>query len=82
MVTGIALTVREKRKADRRFNDVRQLANSLMFEVDSEIQKSPTKGRAMIAKRALEYLDSLATESGNASGADVRGASGVSRRVD
>lgn len=65
VVTGIALTVREKRKADRRFNDVRQLANSLMFEVDDEIQKGPTKGRAMIAKSALAYLDSLAMESGN-----------------
>ena len=65
LVAGITSTVREKRKADRRFNDVRQLANSLMFEVDSEIQKGPTKGRAMIAKRALEYLDSLALESGN-----------------
>jgi non-specific serine/threonine protein kinase/serine/threonine-protein kinase len=62
---GISIIVREKRKADRRFNDVRQLANSLMFEVDSEIQKGPTKGRAMIAKRALEYLDSLALEAGN-----------------
>jgi eukaryotic-like serine/threonine-protein kinase len=65
LIAGITMTVREKRKADRRFNDVRQLANSLMFEVDSEIQKGPTKGRAMIAKRALEYLDSLALESGN-----------------
>ncbi|MEQ1604772.1 MAG: protein kinase [Pyrinomonadaceae bacterium] len=65
LMTGIALTVREKRKADRRFNDVRQLANALVFEVDNEIQKGPTKGRAMIAKRALEYLDSLALESGN-----------------
>ena len=65
VVTGVALTVREKRKADRRFNDVRQLANALMFEVDDEIQKGPTKGRAMIAKRALEYLDGLANESGN-----------------
>jgi len=65
LVTGIALTVREKRNADRRFNDVRQLANALVFEVDNEIQKGPTKGREMIAKRALEYLDSLAKESGN-----------------
>jgi len=65
LITGIVLTVREKRKADRRFNDVRQLANALVFEVDDEIQKGPTKGREMIAKRALEYLDSLALESGN-----------------
>ncbi|MFM9903949.1 MAG: protein kinase domain-containing protein [Pyrinomonadaceae bacterium] len=73
---GITMTVREKRKADRRFNDVRQLANSLMFEVDSEIQKSPTKGRAMIARRALEYLDSLALESGNESDLQLELAAG------
>lgn len=65
VVTGVVLTVREKQKADRRFSDLRQLANSLMFEVDAEIQKGPTKGRAMIAKSALDYLDSLAMESGN-----------------
>lgn len=65
VATGVTLTVREKRKADRRFNDVRRLANSLIFEVDSEIQKGPTKGRAMIAQAALEYLDSLTQESGN-----------------
>lgn len=65
VVTGVVLTVREKRKADRRFNDVRQLANSLIFEVDSEIQKGPTKSRAIIVRRALEYLDGLALESGN-----------------
>ena len=65
VAVGITMTIREKRKADRRFDDVRQLANSLMFEVDSEIQKGPTRGRAMIAKRALQYLDSLALESGN-----------------
>lgn len=76
LVTGIVLTVRERRKADRRFNDVRQLANALMFEVDSEIQKGPTKGRAMIAKRALEYLDSLALESGNEDDLQVELAAG------
>lgn len=68
LITGVALTVREKRKADRRFNDVRRLATSLIFEVDDEIQKGPTKGRAMIAKRALDYLDNLARESGDEPG--------------
>lgn len=65
VAAGIVLTVREKRKADRRFNDVRQLANSLIFEVDSEIQKGPTKSREIIVRRALEYLDGLAMESRN-----------------
>ncbi len=76
VVVGVAMTVREKRKADRRFSEVRHLANSLIFEVDDEIQKGPTKGRAMIAKRALEYLDNLARESGNEYGLQLELAAG------
>lgn len=76
VLTGITLTVREKRKADRRFNDVRRLANSLMFEVDNEIQKGPTRGRAMLARSALAYLDSLAEESGNENDLELELAAG------
>jgi eukaryotic-like serine/threonine-protein kinase len=68
LVSGIVMTVREKRKADRRFNDVRRMANSFMFEADAAIQKGPTQARAMLVRQALEYLDSLAKEAGNDSG--------------
>ena len=57
----------EREKAERRFNDVRTLANSFMFEINEEITKSPIKARELLVQRAIEYLDKLASESdGNA----------------
>ncbi len=56
---------RERAKAERRFNDVRQLANSFMFEINEQIIKSPIKARELLVQRAVEYLDKLAAESGN-----------------
>ncbi len=54
-------------RAERRFNDVRALANSLLFEVHDSIQNLPgaTAARKLIADRAIRYLDSLAREAGN-----------------
>src|SRR5579872_5060411 len=69
---GVAATVREariaaanERRAEQRFNDVRKLANSLMFEIHDAIRDLPgsTAARKLIVERALEYLDSLAQES-------------------
>ena len=55
----------ERARAERRFNDVRKLANSFMFEVHDAIKDLPgsTSARELVVKRALEYLDSLARES-------------------
>ncbi|HLX83122.1 MAG TPA: serine/threonine-protein kinase [Terriglobales bacterium] len=56
---------REQRaRAERRFNDVRKLANSLMFEVHDSIKSLPgtTEVRKLLVTRALEYLDSLSRE--------------------
>ena len=52
----------EREKAERRFNDVRSLANSFMFEINEEIEKSPIKARQMLAERAVQYLDKLAAD--------------------
>jgi serine/threonine protein kinase len=62
---GIVSTQIERAKAERRFDQVRKLANSFMFEVEGEINKGPTKARELLVKKALEYLDSLAQEAGN-----------------
>lgn len=61
---GMAMTLREKRIAERRFNDVRKLANSLIFEIDKSIGDLPgsTPARKLLVERALEYLDSLSRE--------------------
>ncbi|HYX19800.1 MAG TPA: protein kinase [Thermoanaerobaculia bacterium] len=69
---GILATLAEARRAraaearaERRFNDVRRLANSFLFEFHDAIRDLPgaTAARALVVRRALEYLDSLAAES-------------------
>ena len=56
--------VQERARAERRFNDVRKLANSFLFEFDDSIKDLPgsTPARSLVVKRALEYLDGLAVE--------------------
>ncbi|MGC2645432.1 MAG: serine/threonine-protein kinase [Candidatus Sulfotelmatobacter sp.] len=57
--------VREARIAERRFNDVRKLANSLLFDIHDSIRDLPgsTAARKLLVDRALQYLDSLSHES-------------------
>ena len=64
LAIGMALTLREKQIAERRFNDLRKLANSLIFEIDNSIADVPgsTATRKLLVSRALEYLDSLSRE--------------------
>jgi serine/threonine protein kinase/tetratricopeptide (TPR) repeat protein len=64
LAVGMAITLREKHIAERRFNDVRKLANSLIFEVHDSIRDLPgsTSARKLLVGRALEYLDSLSQE--------------------
>lgn len=56
----------ERARAEKRFNDVRQLANSFLFEFHDSIEKLPgsTPARALVVKRALEYLNNLSQEAG------------------
>lgn len=69
---GVFATLREariaaahQRRAEERFNDVRKLANSLMFEIHDSIRDLPgsTSARRLLVTRAQEYLDSLSTQS-------------------
>jgi non-specific serine/threonine protein kinase/serine/threonine-protein kinase len=78
LIVGIVITLREaqiareqasiarsqRARAEARFNDVRKLANSLMFEVHDSIKDLPgsTPARKLLVTRALEYLDSLSQE--------------------
>jgi serine/threonine protein kinase/tetratricopeptide (TPR) repeat protein len=72
LLIGMAATLREARiarlergRAEQRFNDVRKLANSLIFDIHDSIQILPgsTAARKLIVEKALQYLDSLAHES-------------------
>ncbi len=66
---GIALQARETTRqrdiAERRFDDVRELANAVMFDIHDEIRDLPgsTAARRVLVERSLEYLDNLAKES-------------------
>ena len=68
---GVGATIREARiaqanarRAENRFNDVRHLANHLIFDVDNSIADLPgsTPARKLLADDALQYLDTLAQE--------------------
>jgi eukaryotic-like serine/threonine-protein kinase len=54
----------EAQRAKRHFEDVRQLANSFLFEFHNAIATLPgaTAARQLVVSRALEYLDKLARE--------------------
>jgi len=54
----------EQARAERRFNEVRKLANSVLFDYHDAIKALPgaTKVRERLVKDALNYLDSLAGE--------------------
>ncbi len=58
------IAMREKTRAERRFNDVRKLANSVLFDYYDAIKALPgaTKVRERLVKDAVNYLDSLAGE--------------------
>jgi len=72
MIGGLAVSLwqaevaeKERDRAEKRFQDIRQLSNSLLFEISPKIERLPgsVDARELLVKRALEYLDSLAAES-------------------
>ena len=66
LILGFAVALYEARIASRRFNDVRSLANSLIFDVHDSIKDLPgaTPAKKIIVDRAVQYLNVLASESG------------------
>ena len=68
LIIGFAATTWwEARRAQRRFQEVRGLAHSVMFELHDSIAKLPgsTAARELLVRRALEYLQSLSREAGS-----------------
>jgi non-specific serine/threonine protein kinase/serine/threonine-protein kinase len=69
-VIGTAWQAREARiaraRAEARFDDVRRLANAVVFDVHDAIRDLPgsTPARQLLVSKALEYLDRLASEAG------------------
>jgi eukaryotic-like serine/threonine-protein kinase len=74
LIAGLAFSLgqaerarKERDRAEKRFQDVRQLSNSLLFEISPKIERLPgsIEARELLVQKALEYLDSLAAESQN-----------------
>jgi len=65
LILGMVITIRAELVAKRRFDDVRALANSLIFDVHDAVRDLPgsTPARKLIVDRALKYLNGLAKES-------------------
>jgi len=66
LTVAMVATIREKRQAERRFQQMRGLANQFLVDVDKEMRKTPgtTKAREVMVRTALASLDGLANEAG------------------
>ena len=84
LLTGMGMTLAQKRRADRRFNDVRVLANSLLFQIHDSIQflQGATSARKLIVQQGLQYLDSLSAESADDPGLQRELAAGYEKLGD
>ncbi|MFN7978509.1 MAG: protein kinase [Vicinamibacterales bacterium] len=62
--TALVEIVRQRRTSERRFNDVRELADVVIFDVDTAITDLPgsTPARKLIMQRAMTYLDRLTAQ--------------------
>jgi len=67
ILAGSFFTIREGLRAQRRFDEVRSLANSLLNDIEPEAAKliGSAKMRRLLTEKSLSYLDRLAAESGN-----------------
>jgi tetratricopeptide (TPR) repeat protein len=61
---GVASTVRAQRRAERRFAEVRQMANVFLFDFENAIRNIPgtTDARQLVIHTGLEYLERLSRE--------------------
>ena len=68
LIAGFAATTWwQARRAQRRFQEVRSLAHSVLFELHDAVARLPgsTAARELLIRRALEYLQSLSRDAGN-----------------
>jgi tetratricopeptide (TPR) repeat protein len=67
VIAAFIATFRQKQIAERRFDEVRGLARAVVFDIHDAIAPLPgsTRARELLVRRALVYLDHLATEASN-----------------
>jgi tetratricopeptide (TPR) repeat protein len=70
LLGGIAATSVQKARAEKRFNEVRKLANAVLFDYHDAIASLPgsTAVRERLIKDALDYLDNLSRQAARDTG--------------
>jgi tetratricopeptide (TPR) repeat protein len=65
LTAGAVSTIHQERRAERRFAQVRKLANTFVFDVHDRIENLPgaTAARKFIVETAIDYLETLRQES-------------------
>jgi len=84
IVVGAAATIVQKRVAERRFAEVRQLAHYMLFDLYDGVGQlgGSTQVRAQMAQRATGYLNALADEARQDTGLRMELADGYRRLGD
>ena len=84
IVAGLVATFQAKQVAERRFQDVRSIANYMLTELDDELAQLPasTPVRASMSERSMKYLDSLRRQAGSDVGLRLELAQGYLRLGD
>ncbi len=84
IVVGAAVAVVQKRVAERRFAEVRQLAHYVLFDLYEGVGElgGSTEVRAQMAQRATGYLNALAGEASGDTGLRMELADGYRRLGD
>lgn len=67
LATAVVVSTMQARRAEKRFAQVRTLANRFLFDFHDSIKTLPGSlpARHLVAQTALEYLDSLSAEAGD-----------------
>jgi len=84
IIIAIVAVQREARRAEYRFQQVRKLAHSVLFELNPQIENlaGATPAREQLVKTSVEYLDSLASEGSNNSSLQIELATAYQRIGD
>jgi serine/threonine protein kinase len=81
LIGGIVTTTFQARRAERRFQIVRRLANSMLFELHDQMERLPgsTELRAATIRTVVKYLDDLARDGSHDPGLDLEIAAAYER---